>query len=134
MRTTPTNITELHNNEVFVFGSNLSGIHAGGAARFAHEVFGATWGIGSGIDGNVYAIPTVGEAMNGALDLNQIKPYVDSFINYAKANPDKIFLVTPIGCGIAGFTDFEIAPLFKEAITVRNIYLPQVFWNHLKHK
>ena len=114
-------ITDLEENEIFVFGSNLAGHHGGGAAHIAHERFGAVWGEGVGMTGQCYAIPT----MQGGVET--IKPYVDDFIAFAKANPDKKFLVTRIGCGIAGFTDSEIAPLFKEALKVKNIYLPKSF-------
>lgn len=121
-RYTPDFIKGLKANEIFVFGSNLQGQHAGGAARIAVNKFGAEWGNGVGIQGNCYAIPT----MHGGVD--KIKPYVDDFIEYAKNHTDKIFLVTRIGCGIAGFKDEEIAPLFKSAIDIENIYLPKEFY------
>lgn len=101
---TPERITELKPNEVFVFGSNLSGYHGGGAANIALEKFGAVWGQGVGLQGQSYAIPT----MQGGVET--IKPYVDEFIKFAKAHPELKFLVTRIGCGIAGFKDSEIAP------------------------
>ncbi len=124
MRTqfTPEYITELKENEIFVFGSNLQGIHGGGAARIAYEEFGAIWGQGVGLQGQSYGIPT----MHGGVDV--IKPYVDEFVNFAKSHPELKFLVTRIGCGIAGFTDEEIAPLFKDAIEIENIYLPKSFY------
>ena len=124
MRTqfTPEYITELKENEIFVFGSNLQGMHGGGAARIAYEEFGAIWGQGVGLQGQSYGIPT----MHGGVDV--IKPYVDEFVNFAKSNPELKFLVTRIGCGIAGFTDEEIAPLFKDAIEIENIYLPKSFY------
>ena len=120
-RYTPERITELKANEVFVFGSNLSGYHGGGAARIAMEKFGAIWGQGVGLQGQSYGIPT----MQGGVET--IKPYVDEFIGFAKAHPELTFLVTRIGCGIAGFRDDEIAPLFAETIAVENIILPQSF-------
>ncbi|MCH5247308.1 MAG: hypothetical protein J1E99_04035 [Muribaculaceae bacterium] len=120
-RFTPDFITELKPNEIFVFGSNLDGFHAGGAARVASNKFGAKWGQGVGLQGRSYAIPT----MQGAPDT--IKPYVDDFIKFAKSHPELQFLVTRIGCGIAGFKDEEIAPLFKDAIGVSNIILPETF-------
>lgn len=116
---TPEFITRLATDEVFVFGSNLAGMHGGGAARMAYEHFGAEWGVGVGPTGQCYAIPT----MQGGIDT--IRPYVDEFIAYAKQHSDKRFLVTRIGCGIAGFTDEEIAPLFREALAIPNIALPQ---------
>ena len=122
----------LEKDEIFVFGSNLEGKHLGGAAKAAHMKFGAQWGVGVGLTGQSYAIPT----MQGGV--KTIKPYVDQFIEYAKEHQDKKFLVTRIGCGIAGFKDEEIAPLFKKAATVCNIYLPKEFFNiiaapYLKH-
>jgi hypothetical protein len=114
-------ITHLAPNEVFVFGSNLQGAHGGGAARMAYEHFGAVWGKGVGMYGQTYAIPT----MQGGVET--IKPYVDEFIDFARKNPDKHFLVTRIGCGIAGFSPREIAPLLKEATHLENVWLPEDF-------
>lgn len=118
---TPERISELKPNEIFVFGSNLAGAHGGGAARLALVRFGAIWGQGVGLQGQSYAIPT----MQGGVET--IKPYVDEFIEFALKHPDMKFFVTKIGCGIAGFTTEEIAPLFKEAIEVGNIILPKEF-------
>ena len=120
-KVTPENITALRPNEVFVFGSNLQGMHMGGAARYAVEHFGAIEGLGVGPQGQCYAIPT----MQGPVDT--IKSYVTHFINYAKLNTNQIFYVTKIGCGIAGFTPEEIAPLFKDALKQDNIFLPREF-------
>ena len=124
-RITPEYITSLKPNEIFVFGSNLAGMHGGGAARTARLYFGAVMGNGDGPQGQSYAIPT----MQGGVET--IRPYVNKFIDYAKAHPELTFLVTPIGCGIAGFTPDEIAPLFEEAVSVENIHLPQSFWEEL---
>lgn len=121
-RVTPEWIDTLAEDEVFVFGSNLAGMHGGGAARVARMRFGAVTGVGVGPQGQSYAIPT----MQGGTET--IQPYVDQFIDYAKANPGKRFLVTPIGCGIAGFTPDDIAPLFFRAREVSNICLPLSFW------
>lgn len=118
---TPERISELKPNEIFVFGSNLSGSHGGGAALLAYERFGAIWGQGVGLQGQSYGIPT----MHGGVDA--IKPYVDEFIEFAKAHPEYKFLVTKVGCGIAGFTTREMAPLFQDAIDVENIILPKEF-------
>ena len=117
-RVTPERITELGENEVFVFGSNLAGAHGGGAALLAYRKFGAIWGQGVGLQGQSYGIPT----MHGGVDA--IKPYVDEFIEFAKIRPDLTFLVTRVGCGIAGFTNEEISPLFAKAHEVPNIVLP----------
>jgi hypothetical protein len=124
-RISPRVINKLGENEIFVFGSNLHGQHGGGAARVAYEQFGAVWGQGVGLYGKTYAIPT----MYGGVDM--IKPYVDEFIAFARLHPELKFLVTRIGCGIAGFTDEEMAPLFAEASSVTNIFLPESFYNVL---
>ena len=120
-RITPDFIRTLEPNEIFVFGSNLAGMHGGGAARIAIDKFGAVWGRGVGLQGQSYAIPT----MQGGVET--IKPYVDEFIEFAKQHPEYKFLVTRIGCGIAGFADEEIAPLFKEAQQLENVWLPESF-------
>lgn len=124
-RFTPERITELAENEIFVFGSNLAGAHGGGAALLAYRQFGAVWGKGVGMHGRTYAIPT----MQGGV--KTIKPYVDEFIRFAKEHPWLTFLVTRIGCGIAGFQDRDIAPLFKAAINVENIILPKGFVDYI---
>lgn len=121
IRIAPSYISKLAPNEVFVFGSNLEGMHGGGAALTAYKKFGAVWGQGTGLQGQSYGIPT----MQGGVET--IKPYVDEFIQFAKEHPDLRFLVTPIGCGIAGFKPSQIAPLFKEAKNIFNIYLPKEF-------
>ena len=115
---TPERITELKPNEIFVFGSNLAGAHGGGAARLAYNRFGAIWGQGVGLQGQSYAIPT----MQGGVET--IKPYVDEFIRFAKQHLEQKFLVTKIGCGIAGF---KVAPLFYHAIDSENIVQPKEF-------
>ena len=120
-RISPRWIDSLEENEIFVFGSNLQGMHGGGAARVAHEKFGAVWREGIGLQGQSYAIPT----MHGGVDV--IAPYVNDFIAFAKEHPELKFLVTEIGCGIAGFRISEMAPLFKEALKMENIYLPERF-------
>lgn len=118
---TPDCITDLKADEVFVFGSNLAGMHGGGAAYVAFRKFGAVMGCGVGLQGQSYAIPT----MQGGVET--IRPYVDEFIVFAKSRPDLFFYVTRIGCGIAGFQDEEIAPLFSAAREVENICLPKSF-------
>ena len=123
-RISPKWIKHLEENEIFVFGSNLEGKHGGGAAKLAMD-WGAVWGKGVGLYGQTYAIPT----MQGGVET--IKPYIDEFIDFAKKHPELKFLVTEIGCGIAGFTVSEIAPLFKDAIDQENIFLPERFYNEL---
>ena len=116
-------IDMLEKDEIFVFGSNLAGKHLGGAAKAAYNKFGAQWGVGVGLTGQAYAIPT----MQGGVET--IKPYVDEFIEFAKANENLTFLVTEIGCGLAGLKPKDVAPLFKEAVNVFNIHLPARFWH-----
>ena len=118
---TPSYITELKSDEIFVFGNNLQGLHSGGAARIALNNFGAVWGQGVGLQGQSYAIPT----MHGCI--GTIKPYIDQFLSFAKEHTELFFFVTRIGCGIAGFKDNDIAPLFKNALEIENICLPKSF-------
>lgn len=127
-RISSSRIRELKPDEIFVFGSNLEGLHGGGAAYLAYRKWGAIWGQGVGLQGQTYGIPT----MHGGPDA--IRPYVDEFIKFAQVHPELKFLVTEIGCGIAGFTPEEIAPLFTEAIPIENIYLPERFWYILEKK
>ena len=124
---TPERITDLKENEIFVFGSNLAGAHGGGAARVAYKYFGAIMGQGVGLQGQSYAIPT----MQGGVET--IKPYVDEFIQFAVEHPDYKFLVTRIGCGIAGFWPDEIAPLFIDALDIENVILPKDFVEIITH-
>ena len=122
---TPERIDSLKPNEIFVFGSNLEGIHGGGAAFAAWKNFGAIWGQGVGLQGQSYGIPT----MHGGVDV--IKPYVEQFIDFAKEHSELTFLVTKIGCGIAGFSCDEIGPLFAEAVDLPNVILPKEFIDSL---
>ncbi|MGL5776233.1 MAG: A1S_2505 family phage non-structural protein, partial [Aeromonas veronii] len=97
---------------IFVFGSNLAGRHGKGAAKCARDVHGAVYGVGRGRTGNAYAIPTKDEFIR-TLPLYRIMGYVGEFIEYAKTNPELTFVVTRIGCGLAGYRDWEIGPMFK---------------------
>ena len=128
MNYTPDFITNLSDNEIFVFGSNIHGMHGGGAAKIACRKFGAEWGIGVGKTGQCYAIPT----MHGGIE--EIKPFVDDFIDYAKEHVEFHFLVTRIGCGIAGFTDMQMAPLFDGLLEQDNVSLPREWVTILKNK
>lgn len=123
-------ITKLQENEIFVFGSNESGRHGLGAAKTALG-WGAKWGQAEGLQGRTYGIPTKDSSIRNTLTVEQIKKYVDRFILFAKSRPDLKFLVTEIGCGLAGYRPKDIAPLFKEAINIENIYLPETFYNKL---
>jgi hypothetical protein len=115
-------------NNIFVFGSNLAGRHGKGAALTAFRTHGAIYGQGYGMQGNSFAIPTKDENLN-TLPINKIEKYVNNFIKYATLNPDLMFQVTRIGCGLAGYEDEDIAPLFVNAPI--NCILP-VGWRNLK--
>lgn len=108
------NITSLSENEIFVFGSNEAGRHGAGAAKVALRYFGAQYGVGVGPYKQSYAIPTKDRYIE-TLGIGKISNYVDDFLYYARSNPEVIFVVTKIGCGLAGYSDSEIAPLFKFA-------------------
>ena len=124
-RITPNWITRLDENQIFVFGSNTRGIHDGGASFTAVQYFGAIVGQPEGPQGQSYAIPTDGA------NLEDIKASVNNLIVYAKAHPHLTFLVTEIGCGTAGYHPMEIGPMFSDAVSVPNIYLPMLFWKQL---
>lgn len=126
MEYTPDNITKLEPNQVFVFGSNQSGRHGKGAAKTALG-WGAKWGQAEGPQGRTYGIPTKDHSIRRTLSILEIKPYVDTFIEYASYHPNTIFLVTEIGCGLAGLDPKEVAPLFREATNYSNIVLPRRF-------
>lgn len=108
-------------NRIFVFGSNLKGVHGAGAAAQAMRDFGAIWGQSVGLQGSSYAIPTKDFRIE-TLRLEDIKPYVDDFINFAISRQDLYFFVTRIGCGLAGYTDEQIGPMFAES--PGNVELP----------
>ena len=120
-RITPSQVNVLEDGEIFVFGSNYQGAHMGGAARAAKEKFGAVWGIGEGLQGQTYAIPT----MEG---LDNLKPAVQRFTSFARQHKELKFFVTAIGCGIASYQAEEIAPLFLDAAYLANVCLPLSFW------
>jgi hypothetical protein len=126
-RVTPDSIKILKSNEVFVFGSNESGRHGKGAAKTALS-WGAKYGQAFGLQGDTFAIPTVNSSISNKLSIKKIKYWVDKFIQFAKENPDKKFLVTEIGCGLAGWKPKDISPLFKECVTLNNVCLPRKFW------
>ena len=132
LRISSKHIDKLLDDEIFVFGSNMQGAHGGGAARTTMS-WGAIYGQAFGLQGKTFAIPTVDYTKSGKMSMETIKEYVDRFLDFAKENKDKKFLVTEIGCGIAGFKVSDIAPLFKEAIKDKydNVYLPQSFIDYL---
>ena len=131
MRVSAKHIDKLEDDEVFVFGSNTEGMHTGGAARMAMN-WGAIYGKAFGLQGKTFAIPTVDYTRSGKMSVDEIKKYVDEFLDFTIKNKDKKFLVTEIGCGIAGFKVSEIAPLFRKALEYSNVYLPERFINYLK--
>lgn len=124
-RITPPQVNVLGDGELFVFGSNAAGLHMGGAARFALERFGAVWGIGEGLQGHSYAIPT----MEGP---EALRAAVERFTAFAREHGEWHFLVTPVGCGIAGYAVDEVAPLFAQAARLPNVSLPLGFWKVLR--
>ena len=142
MRITPNNITSLQKGEVFVFGSNEAGIHGAGAAKIASRIFGATFGQGFGYSEIThrrnkdkilqrvasFAIPTKGWDLE-ILDKERISFYVERFIDFADRRPHLKFLVTEIGCGLAGYEPKDIAPMFYFAKDLENVYLPERFWD-----
>lgn len=128
-RTTPW-IRELGPDQIFVFGSNMSGRHGKGAAKQAMR-WGAKYGQAAGIQGRTYGIPTVNASISGKLSLSKIARFVDDFIDYASRAPGLTFLVTEIGCGLAGWSVKDIAPLFAKAKDIPNIWLPASFWKEL---
>lgn len=120
MTYTPERVTELGPNDIFVFGSNLQGIHRRGSAKDAIERFGAIFGKGVGRQGQSYGIPT----MNS---LDVVGFYVDDLIEYAADHPDLTFWVTKIGTGIAGYSTDEIGDLFRERDLPPNVRVPVEF-------
>ena len=119
-------IKVLKTNEIFVFGSNPAGFHTSGAACNAIQ-WGAVMGKGSGLYGNTYAIPTTFNTVG------EVEFYVSEFIRFAENHREYIFYVTEIGCGHAGHEAKDIAPLFKDAVNLENLYLPDAFWQVLNH-
>ncbi len=134
-RATPHDITVINSNEIFVYGSNLAGEHNSGAAKRSLN-FGAKNGIGIGICGNTYGIPTKGikaykDAERPTLSIAEIATHVVTFASYVANNTNLTFYVTPIGCGRAGYEPKDIAPLFKDLKDSPNVYLPESFWEIL---
>jgi len=125
MRYTPESIEKLEENEVFVFGSNMAGSHGGGAARYAKDHFGAEDGVGEGITGQCYAFPT----LNTDYSKREIHELIYSkakLYHVALEHPEKTFLVTKVGCGIAGFSLEAMQEVFKVP-KPENVVLPKEF-------
>lgn len=113
---------------IFVFGSNLDGIHGAGAARYAYRQRGAQWGVGEGLTGSCYALPTKGHGIT-FMDLNTIRLHVALFLHFAANHPKLKFQVTQVGCGLGGWTASDIAPLFLGASS--NVYFDTAWREHL---
>ena len=126
MKITPFKIEKLEPNQIFVFGSNECGIHGGGAARLAYDRFGAELGIGWGMSGQSFALPTKDWNI-GTLEISDIEFYVNRFEHFVKLHTDLEFIITRVGCGLAGYDAEDIAPLFKNFIDIDNVYLPEQF-------
>lgn len=107
-----------------MFGSNSMGQHTGGAAAHAMCHFGAVWGQGEGLQGQSYAIPTTD-------GLDRLREAVNRFVAYTMSHPEQRFLVTAIGCGHAGWSEREVAPLFRGCVQLSNVALPDSFWHEL---
>lgn len=132
-RITPNIIKRLEENQVFVFGSNRQGRHSLGAALVARNKFGAIYGQSKGLQGQSYAIVTKELRSNyDPVTLDEVKQGIDNFIIFTKENTHLTFYVVELGCNLAYFTVEEIAPLFKPAIRLKNVYLPQRFIDNLQ--
>lgn len=125
-RCTPENIITLQTNEVFVFGTDPEGNHKSNAAKFAVEQFGAQMGKGEGFCGQSYAIPVHKHRTW------KMAEAISRFIEFAKSNPEKNFLVLAVGCGVAGMDTTEVALMFEKSIEVNNVFLPAIFIHALK--
>ena len=123
---TPNNITELKENEIFVFGSNKAGNHAGGAAKVAVEKFGAIIGQGEGLQGQSYAFPTLDEHMQKVTSQELVSAF-ENLCECATQHKDKIFYLTKVGCGIAGFSEEEIIEAINKVELPDNVIIPEEF-------
>lgn len=131
-------IVGLEHDEVFTFGSNLAGRHGAGAALQAVRHFGARYGVGFGLCGRTFALPTKDERIN-TLSLVRIKMFVSAFCNFTLAIPNRKFIVTRIGTGLAGISDREMAEMFAKNLVNTNVYFDKewrryipvhsFFWN-----
>lgn len=123
-------ISTLQPDEIFCFGSNERGAHGAGAAKLAFEKFGAIWNKGFGLAGQTFAIPTKNQYIQ-TLSIIDIKVYVDYFLKFVKNHPDLKFLLTEIGCGLAGYQPKDIGPLFKDGKDLDNLYFPKEFIEYI---
>lgn len=126
-RITPDIVISLEEDQIFVFGSNLAGRHGAGAAKLAKSRFGAEYGVGRWMTGQCYAIPTKNFQLK-TQPIEKIEAEIKIFSQFTRRRTDRVFLVTEIGCGLAGYRPEEIAPLFDWAVEQENISLPLRFW------
>ena len=124
-RVTPAFVNSLKENEIFVFGSNVAGIHNGGAAGYAKNHFGAIDGQAEGLQGQSYAIPTDG------VSEKELYQAICRFCDFASSRTELTFYVTAVGCGNAGFSPYTVAPMFRDAVKLKNVKLPIEFWDFL---
>ena len=117
---------------IFVFGSNLAGVHGAGAAKYAREVYGAEMGVGVGRTGDAYAIPTKDENIKN-VSKEFIEPHIDDFFDYARQNQDCLFLLTPIGCGLAGHSIAWLTKYLGKRKMPRNVVLTASWINDYAH-
>lgn len=120
-------------NMIFVFGSNLSGIHGAGSALYAYRYRDAIWGVGEGVTGTCYALPTKGLQIT-PMDITEIKESINTFIKYSKIHKNQKFQITQVGCGLGGFRKENIAPLFKEIASKRSNCYFDLAWKNLLPK
>ena len=133
MYITPNHIKELKENEIFAFGSNKQARHGKGAALTARNKFGAIYGQSQGFQGQSYAIITKELRKEyQPVSLQEVKEGVDTFIQFAKDNEHLTFYVVELGCNLAYFTVEQIAPLFRPAMRLKNVYLPERFLENLQ--
>lgn len=116
---------------VLVVGSNLKGAHGRGGAKHAKLCHGAKYGVAEGMSGNTYLLPTKDEYIK-TLPISRVKKHVDKFLDFARSNPDIKFFLTPVGCGLAGYTPSDIAPMFETA--PENVLLPKSFLDVYEQK
>ena len=124
-RIAPDHIARLDSDEILVFGSNIQGLHHGGAALSALKHFGAIDGQAEGIQGQSYAIPTVGNTFE------ELKAAIERFTEYVVMHPENKFMLTAVGCGAAGYSAAQIAPLFRQAYSFGNVYVPESFLQYV---
>jgi len=130
-RITPEKVTDLRPLDIFVYGANEAGILGAGAALTARRFVGRRSGV-CGLSGRTFAIPTKPRDLRLSLPLDDISKYVAMFVTYVSKRRDRCFLVTEIGCGLAGYHPSQIAPMFRGCVALPHVCLPQRFWTVLR--